>query len=155
MANESLRGYDAKVTIGADNNILGMGQWEISGTSYAELDDTEFGDSDMKRLRGIRTGGTATFSGKYKRDDTTGQDVLMAAFFAGTNITDIKFWVDDSWYYIPNDSLLAGGNLPADSPISHVKVMEEPSITFGTDDLGQISFTVQMEGVWRFVEDTP
>ena len=55
MANESKIGIDCKVTIGA-NTVLGIGTLSISGGSYAELDDTDFGDDDMITLRGLRTG---------------------------------------------------------------------------------------------------
>ena len=79
MANESKIGRECKVTLGS-NQILGMGTWTISGGSYGELDDTEFGDDSEQILHGIRTGGEVTFSGKYKADDTQGQEMIKSAF---------------------------------------------------------------------------
>ncbi len=61
MASESKAGRDCKVTLGA-NIILGVGSWSITGGSFAELDDTAFGDESMQSMRGLRTGGTVTFS---------------------------------------------------------------------------------------------
>lgn len=148
MANESKVGIDAKVTIGSDK-LLGIGNWSITGGSYAELDDTEFGDDDATTLRGIRTGATVSFSGLYKKDDTSGQDAIRDAYWNKTDLTDLRFYVDDTSYYRPNHTTAAGGGLPAGVMVSHIKILSEPNITFDKGDLGKIEFTGKCEGAMR------
>lgn len=150
MANESKEGFEGKVTIGS-NNVLGMGTWEIGGGAIAELDDTEFGDEYMQSLRGLITGGTITFSGKYKADDTQGQDLLRQAYFYKSDITDIRFYVDSVSYFTPNSTTAAGGGLPANSPISHVKLFEEPKVSADQAGLMNSSFSVKVFGAMRLI----
>jgi len=150
MALESKIGIDCKVTLGA-NIILGQGTWGISGGSYAELDDTDFGDDDTIMLRGVRTGGTVTFSGKYKKDDTTGQDKIRDAYWLKSDITDLRFWVDDTSYYTPNNTTGAGGGLPAETMISHIKIMTEPMPSTDKSGLATISFDGKIEGAMRLI----
>lgn len=145
--------------ISADK-VLGMGNWEITGGSYTMLDDSEFCDDDMTELRGMRTPGAVSFAGNFKDDDTTGQDVLRAAYWNGTNLTDLRFYSGSSDgtikydYYAPNDSLSAGGGLPANVPISHIKIIEEPTITADKSELTKISFTGKIEVAMRYFEFT-
>ncbi len=141
MALESKIGIDCKVTLGS-NTILGLGTWSFTGGSYAELDDTDFGDDDTKMLRGVRTGGTVSFSGKYKADDTDGQDKIRDAFWLKSDLTDIRFYVDDTSYYTPNSTTAAGGGLPAETMVSHIKILTEPNIS--ADKAGVM--TTEMEG---------
>ena len=150
MAQESLPGRDCKVTLG-DYIILGLGTWTITGGNFAELDDTAFGDESMQTLRGLRTGGTVTFSGNYKKDDVTGQDMIKAAYWAKSDITDIRFYVDDTSYYTPNNTTAAGGGLPAETDISHIKIFTEPTITVDMGNLAKTDFTGKIEGAMRLI----
>jgi len=149
MALESKIGKDCKVTIGSDASIVGCGTWAFSGGSYAELDDTDFGDDDTMILRGIRTGGTVTFSGSYKKDDTTGQDKVRDAYWLKSDLTTLKFWVDDTSYYASNSTTGAGGGLPAETMISHIKILSEPNISVDKAGLGTIDFEGKIEGAMR------
>ena len=153
MANESKVGYNQKVTIkvGGASNVLGMGTWEISGSAYDLLDDTEYGDTYAQNLAGLITGGTVTFSGRYKKDDTTGQDLVRGAFYYKSDVTDMRFYVDSVSYYTPNSTTAAGGGLPAETPVSHIKVNEEPTITSDKADLMNISFTGTVVGAMRLI----
>lgn len=148
MANESKVGYNQKVAIGA-SNVLGMGVWEISGSAFALLDDTEYGDAYAQVLAGLITGGTVTFSGRYKKDDTQGQDLLMQAFFYKSTLGNLYFYVDSVSYFAPNHSLSAGGGLPAAVPISHIFINEQPVTTSDKGDLMNISFTGTVVGAMR------
>lgn len=148
MSYESLVGRDCKVTIGA-NNVLGMGTWTISGGSYGVLDDSEFGDQTEQILRGIRTGGTVRFSGKYKKDDTQGQDLLMLAYWSKSDLTDIRCYVDNTSYYTPNSTTAAGGGLPAGIEVSHIKILTEPTITSTVGELMSIEFEGRIIGAMR------
>ncbi len=151
MALESKIGKDCKVVIGASHQILGIGTWSISGGSYGEIEDTEFGDDDVTILRGIRTGGTVTFSGSYKKDDTTGQNMVRDAYWLKSDLTDFKFYVDDTSYYTPNSTTAAGGGLPAETMVSHIKIMTEPSITTDKAGLTTIEFEGKIEGAMRLI----
>jgi len=150
MALESKIGIDCKVTLGA-NTILGLGTWGISGGSYAELDDTDFGDDDMITLRGLRTGGTVTFAGNYKKDDTTGQDAVRDAYWLKADLTDLRFYVDDTSYYTPNSTTAAGGGLPAETMVSHIKILTEPMPSTDKNGLASISFNGKIEGAMRLI----
>ena len=150
MASASKVGRSAKVTMGA-NNVLGMGTWKIGGSQVDELDDSEFGDDWEQYLLGIIKGGNVTFTGLYKVNDTQGQDMLRQAFYYKSDITDIRFYVDDSSYYTPNSTTKVGGGLPAESPVSVINITSEPEISFDKSGLGQVSFSGRVKGVMRLI----
>ena len=150
MALESKPGHECKVSIGA-NQIVGLGTWAFSGGSYAELDDTDFGDDDTSIMRGVRTGGTVSFSGRYKKDDTTGQDKIRDAFWLKSDLTDLRFYVDDTSYYTPNSTTAAGGGLPANTMVSHIKILTEPNINVDQTALATIEFEGKIEGAMRLI----
>lgn len=149
MALESKVGRDCKVTIGSDHQILGIGTWSISGGSYGELDDTEFGDDESQMLRGLRTGGTIAFAGSYKKDDVTGQDKVRDAYWLKSDLTTLKFWVDDTSYYATNSTTGAGGGLPEGIMVSHIKIMAEPSISVDKSGLATIDLAGKIIGAMR------
>jgi len=150
MAQESKIGIDCKVTVGA-NQIVGLGTWTISGGSYAELDDTDFGDDDNRILRGLRTGGSVTFAGNYKKDDISGQDKIRDAYWLKSDLTTLRFYVDDTSYYTPNNTTAAGGGLPAETMISHIKILAEPNISVDKNGLATIEFAGKIEGAMRLL----
>ena len=149
MADSKI-GRECKVTLGS-NQILGMGTWTISGGSYGELDDTEFGDDSEQILHGIRTGGEVTFSGKYKAGDTLGQEMIKSAFWYRSNITDLRCYIDDVSYYTPNSTTAAGGGLPAETPVSHLIILTEPTINADKSDLVMTDFVCKLIGAMRLV----
>ena len=149
MANESKPGHKGKVTLGA-NQVLGLGSYNMSGMSREELDDTEFGDDYKEFEFGLIDSGTIEFAGLYKKDDTTGQDVLASGLINGTDITDIRFYIDSVSYFTPNSTNAAGGGLPADSPVSHVNITAH-KIDFDKGSLGSTSFTARVSGVLRLI----
>ena len=151
MANlTSKPGRACKVTI-TENNVLGMGTWELGGGSITELDTTEFGNEFSEIELGICVGGNASFSGIYKKDDSKGQDILRAAFYNKSDITTLKFFVDSVSYFTPNSTTAAGGGLPAESQISYINIVSEPSISVDMAGLVTISFTGKISGVMRFI----
>lgn len=99
-----LVGKDAKVTLGTDQ-VLGMGTWTMSGISTDLLESTEFGDEWKRYELGLKDGGDISFSGLYDKADTTGQDVLRTANENGTNLTTIRFYVDNTSYWTPTTTL--------------------------------------------------
>lgn len=147
---DSKVGRSGKVTVGV-TNVLGVGNWEISGSTVDELDDSEFGDDWEQYLLGIIKGGSVSFAGLYKIDDTQGQDIIKAAFYSKSDMTDLRFYVDDTSYYLPNSTTKAGSGLPAGVPVSCINITSEPTISFDKSGLGQISFTGRVKGVMRFL----
>jgi hypothetical protein len=144
MANESKITHKGKVTLGA-NTVLGMGEWTWSGFSAELAEDIEFGDDYDDYVYGMINCGTVTFSGNYKKDDTTGQNVLKSAMLNKSNVGDLRLYVDETSYYTPNTTTSAGGGLPAETPVGHVKVQTvETSFPKGKAALGTISFTAQV-----------
>jgi len=147
---DSLVGKNCRVTI-SGNSVLGMGNWSIGGGAIAELDDTEFGDEYADMVVGLITGGAVSFAGLYKRDDTTGQTLVRAAFFFKSAITDLKFYVNNASYYTPNSTTNAGGGLPAGVPVSSIYITSEPQISADRSGLMQVSFTGKLVGAMRLV----
>ena len=151
MANMTSKpGRACKVTLGS-NNVLGMGTWELGGGSTTELDTTEFGNDFSEIELGITVGGNASFSGLYKKDDTVGQDLIRAAFYAKSDITTLRFYVDSVSYFTPNSTTAAGGGLPAASQVSYINIISEPTISVDMAGLVTISFTGKISGVMRFI----
>jgi len=117
------------------------------------LDDTVMGDKCGRYLPDIVEGGQITFSGQYKKDDTTGQDALRSYKLNRASIADIRFYVDETSYYTPNSTTGAGGGVPAGFPVSAVYVTEGPSPDFSgpKGNLGKMSFSVAVDGVMRLI----
>lgn len=150
MTLESKVGRECKVQIG-DHIILGLGTWAVTGGNFAELDDTSFGDESMQILRGLRTGGDVAFAGNYKKDDVTGQDMIKTAYWAKSDLTDLRFYVDDTSYFTPNSTTAAGGGLPAGTEVSHIKIFAEPNITVDYAGLAKIEFAGKLIGAMRLI----
>jgi hypothetical protein len=150
MTWDSKVGKDCKVTLGA-NTVLGLGTWQLGGGQTAELDDTEFLDEYTTFKLGIVTSGTISFSGLYKPDDTQGQQMIIAAFHAKSDITDMRLYIDETSYYTPNSTTAAGGGLLAESPVSHLNIVGEPQISADKGGLVQISFSARLSGVLRLI----
>lgn len=145
MAHESKSGANAKVTIDG-NFILGIGNWEIAGGSVEQLDNGEFGNKFTKMMAGIIDAGTISFSGLYKADDTQGQERLKEAFWSQEEVTTLKFWIDNTSGYITNNTTAVGGGLPADMPISHIKIVKEPGVSMERAGLGKVTFEGVVSG---------
>jgi len=140
-------GYLGKVTLGA-TKVLGIGNWSMDGKSIAELDDTEFGDQSTKYALGIQDGGTVSFAGNYKAGDTTGQTALIEAFDERTELTDLRFWIDETSYFHPcatTGYLHPGKTTGANTVLSNTILTASP-ITMDKGALGQISFTARVNG---------
>ena len=151
MSGESKQTFQGKATFGT-TNILGMGTWSHSGMARGMIQDVEFGDDVTDYLYDMLEGGKVSFSGNFKKDDTTGQDILLTALYERGALTTLRFYVDSVSYYTPNSTSAAGGKLPAGMPVSNVKV-ESVDVDFSgpSGTLGKISFVVQVCGVLRLI----
>ena len=134
------KGKDCKVSNGA-NKILGMGTWSIPGVTSDRLEDTEFGDDWKTYLYGLKDGGQVAFAGYYDKADTTGQDILRTANENQTELTDLRFYVDDTSYFRPNST---------GTPSSSIVITDCP-VNADKGALVQVSFTGVVSGKMDFV----
>jgi hypothetical protein len=147
-------GKDAKVMIGSAT-ILGMGTWSMGGVTTEEFDDTEFGDQWKTFLYGMKDGGTITFNGHLDMADATGQQILFAANAKNSAIASLRFYVNNTSYFVPNQTtdylgpaaLSTGMGTPG---LCNVNIT---GISIGEDKsgLGTVSFTARVNGVMAFV----
>lgn len=130
----TLVGKDAKVTIGSDK-ILGMGTWKMSGVKTDLLESTEFGDSWKTFQVGLKDGGDISFNGFYDKLDVSGQNALRTANENNTQVTSVRFYVDNTSYYSPTTT----------NPLSYCYVT---AYDVGADKAGLLttSFTLKLSG---------
>lgn len=133
------KGKDCKVTIGA-TKIVGMGAWSINGITADQLEDTAFGDDWKTFVYGMKDGGQVSFNGYYDKTDSTGQDILRTANENETELTDLRFYVDDTSYWRPNST----------APASHI-IITAWDISADKANLVQCSFTGKVSGKMELV----
>jgi len=130
----SLEGKNCKVSIGS-SKILGMGNWTMSGVTTDQIEDSEFEDEWKQFKLGLKDGGTATFNGQYDKTDSTGQDALRTANENDTELTDLRFYVDATSYWVPTTT----------NPASYCKIISW-DISSDKNGLVQASFTAKISG---------
>lgn len=148
MAGDSIHGNAAKVAKGS-TKILGIGNWTYDIPGRQVVVDSEFQDTHEKYKFGIIPGGTISFSGNYKKDDTTGQDVIIDAWDANTNLTDLRFYVDNTSYYeaCQTTGYLTTVNTTGNNTVpSSINILSR-NITVDKGALNTISFTGQVSGL--------
>jgi len=78
--------------------VLAMASWSFTDTREA-LKAPVFGDT-FNKVHGMGTRDiSGSVAGYLATADTTGQDVLVAAFEAGTTVSGFRLYVDDDIYY--------------------------------------------------------
>lgn len=133
-------GNKAKVTLGADT-VVGMGVWKMSGITVDQLDATAFGDTAKEFLTGLMDYGNIEFSGLYDPADTTGQTALINALSGNTKVTNIRLYVDNTSYWMPDITADAASGM----------YVTNFSISADKSGLAQISFTGKATGPWALV----
>lgn len=145
-------GKNCKVMLGS-NVVLGIGDWRLSGISADMLEDTAFGDEWKKFKFGMKDGGTISFSGQLHPDDADGQLKLMEANLEGSQLTDLRLYVDNTSYFEPcqttgyfNPSVTSG----AGTQLSYVNIT---SFDISSDKSGllNVSFEGKVSGVMVLV----
>lgn len=119
----------------------GMGTWSINGVTADQLEDTQFGDEWKTFLYGMKDGGQVSFAGYYDKTDTTGQTAMRTANELDTELTDLRFYVDDTSYWRPNST---------GTPTSHI-IITSWDISADKSGLVQCSFTGKVSGKMDFV----
>ena len=142
-------GKDAKVSLGT-NKVVGMGTWSLDGIQIEEFDASEFGDDWKKFEYGMKDGGSISFNGHYKPEDTTGQQALQQANLYNSKLTNLRLYINNTSYFEPcstagwfSPALTTGAPTPAGSSVTIT------SFNIGMDKsgLGTISFTGKVSGV--------
>ena len=96
----ALTGKDCAVKLGTAT-VVGIGNWSIDGQSRQEIESTAFGDEYATYELGVIESGTISFSGNYDPDDTTGQEAIIAAWDAASELTTIRLYIDNTSYFEP------------------------------------------------------
>ena len=92
-------GREATVKYGT-YTVAEMASWSLD-LSNEEIDTTSFGSTWGKSDVGMRKW-SLSVSGHYDPSDSTGQNSIEAAWAAGSLINNIKVYVDNSSYWIPD-----------------------------------------------------
>ncbi len=92
------RGRFASIKKGS-SLVANMGSWSLA-IAMDEIDASVFGSDWKKNMAGMQ-GWSADMEGFFDPDDTT-QKALHDAALAGTLITDIKLYTDDTEYWAPD-----------------------------------------------------
>jgi len=133
-------GKDCKIMRGATSKVLGMGTWDMPGVSTDLLETTEFGDEWKTYLAGLKDGGEISFEGFFDPADTDGQKYLRDANLYGSQITDLRFYVNSASYFAPKTT----------GPASFLLVTKW-SVKADKSGLMQTSFTAKVSGAMELI----
>ncbi len=140
-------GKSCKVTIGSAT-IVGMGTWSISGISVEEIDSSAFGNTWKSFEWGMKDGGSLSFNGYADPSDTTGQEEIIGAQIESTDMTDLRFYINNTSYYTPNRTtgyLSPSSSTGNDTPPAVVNITGH-SISADKSGLVAISFEGKASG---------
>jgi hypothetical protein len=141
-------GYLGKVTIGA-TKVLGIGKWEYAAPSAEEHDAGEFGDNWEKILLGIKKGGSISFSGLLDPADSTGQEVIELAAVENTQVTNMRFYIDNTSYYeaCRTTGYFSPFNTTGKSTILSYIQLNPPTIGTDKNGVATASFSGRVSGL--------
>ena len=127
-------GYKGKV-VANSITVSEMGNWAMSGMLNAMLESSAFEDTFNKYEYGRGDGGTVTFSGSYDPDASAGegQDYILAAWKAKTDVADLALYYSDTGYFEPSSGATV-----------KVETVDGPSVD--KDGIGTIGFTLRISG---------
>jgi hypothetical protein len=147
-------GYLGSVKIGTAT-VVGMGTWSMPGISTDQLDNSAFLDTWKTYLYGMKDGGTITFNGHLDMADVTGQRILVAANAKNSNLPALRFYMDATSYWVPNQTTdyLGPGGLSTGMGTPGLCSVNITAITIGLDKsgLGTVSFTAKVNGCMALV----
>jgi len=98
---DPLMGRYASIKLGS-TLVENLGRWTLD-IRMDEIDVSVFGTVWGKKIPGMQAW-TATVEGFYDPADTDGQKVLHDAALAATKITTIRFYVDSTSYWAPDQA---------------------------------------------------
>jgi hypothetical protein len=136
-------GRNASVKIGT-SIVAGMGNWTLDGYNVDLIDVTAFGNVDKVFDLGFGDAGTLTFNGNYDPDDPAGQQLLESYGSNKEELTDLFLYVDLTSYYTADMTTSSGPN-------NYALITKSRSIVMDATNVGKISFTAKLSGVWVLV----
>lgn len=138
-------GYRGDVYIGATK--IAAANWASAGGERQMQAADELGDEIITDVPLQIRGGTITITGHYKLDTDVGQKLLATRFAAGTQITDLKLYTDQSGgvYLTPDDTT---------TPASFATVTNCRNVGDDKSGIGTFTATLLMSGVLKQVGDT-
>jgi len=91
-------GTNATVKVGESTTVLALASWSFTDEREA-LKAPVFGET-FNTIHGMGSRNVSgSVSGYLDTADTTGQDVLITAFAAGTTVSGLRLYVDDIVYF--------------------------------------------------------
>jgi hypothetical protein len=93
-------GKNCKVSWGTTTKVVGIGTWDMPGISTDLLEATEMGDEWKTFIAGLKDGGEISFEGLFDPADG-GQKLLRDANLLGSQISDLRFYVNSASYFAP------------------------------------------------------
>lgn len=135
-------GYKGKILKGS-TQILGMAEWNYSGETRKTEASQLFNYQYEVQTPTTIEGGEITISGDYLMGDP-GLELIEEAFANGTELTDLKLYIDDDNYFIPdpNTTLYDGTAQP-----SHVIITKSPnSVRHAASGIARTEFTAKVSG---------
>jgi hypothetical protein len=82
--------------------VQNLGRWTLD-IKMDEIDVSVFGTVWGKKIPGMQAW-TGTIEGFYDPADAAGQKVLHDAALAATKLTDIRFYIDSTSYWTPDQT---------------------------------------------------
>lgn len=133
-------GYKGDVYLGATK--IAAANWTSAGGERQMQAADELGDEIITDVPLQIRGGTITITGNYKLDTDVGQRLLATRFAAGTQITDLKLYTDqsNSVYLTPDDGT---------TPASFATVTNCRNVGDDRSGIGTFSATLLMSGVLK------
>jgi hypothetical protein len=101
----------------------------------------------------MKDGGQLTFNGHYDPDDTTGQQALQQANLYNSDLTNLRFYIDNTSYFEPCQTTgYFSPNLTTGAPtkLSHVNITAF-NVSMDKAGVGAIDFTADVSGVMVLV----
>lgn len=127
-------GRYAHVKLGT-NELVGIGNWSMDGVTLDQIDTTSFGSTWKTFEAGMSDGGQITFEGYYDITDTNGQAKLITANNEGTHLTSLRFYIDNTSFYIAATT----------NPASYI-IITNYNLKHDKADIARISFTGKVSG---------
>lgn len=118
--------------------VAELASWDLD-LSNEEIDTTAFGSTWGKSDVGMRKW-SVTVNGFYDPSDSNGQNKIEEAWAGGTLINDIKMYVDNTSYWIPDVTTDSDAGARVTSYTIGQSKDGVASVSFGLSGSGPITF---------------
>jgi hypothetical protein len=125
----------------------------MDGVTTDQVDTSAFGDDWKTFEYGMKDGGTISFNGHADPADTTGQQALLQANLYASDLTNLRFYVDNTSYWEPcQTTYYYSPTLTTGAP-TKLSTCCITAYTASMDKAGvmAVSFTAKVSGCMAFV----